>query len=74
MRMVFSVLGLMFVVAVLGLLARKQLAPVTPPVQATAGSSVMAPSGTPQQQVQQVQKSIESAMQQPRAMPEDETK
>jgi hypothetical protein len=34
----------------------------------------MAPSGTPQQQVQQVQKSIESAMQQPRAMPEDETK
>ena len=37
------------------------------------GGAVATPSGTPQQQVQQFQKAAESAMQQPRPMP-DETK
>ena len=66
MRMVFGVLSLLFVVAVIGVLAKKQLGTVL-------GAS--SPGTTPQQQSQQLQnqvkKSVEDAMRQTRPEPED---
>lgn len=66
MRMIFGVLSLLFVVAVIGVLARKQLGAV---------SGVSSPGTTPQQQSQQLQnqvkKSVEDAMQQARPEPDD---
>ena len=74
MRMVFGVLSLLFVVAVIGFLAKKQLgAVVAPPAAiqgAATGASAAAPA-TPQQQVQQFQQAVEGAMQQARPMPDE---
>jgi multidrug efflux pump subunit AcrB len=73
MRAIFSVLGLLLVVLVVGLLARKQLA--GGPAPASAGSAatagVAAPAGTPKEQVQQFQRAVQDSMQQPRPMPEE---
>jgi Na+-transporting methylmalonyl-CoA/oxaloacetate decarboxylase gamma subunit len=73
MRAVFGVLSLLVVVAIVGMLVRKQLAPVaSPPPSAGAASETMArPAGTPQQQVQQYQQAVQGAMQQARPMPEE---
>lgn len=73
MRAIFSVLGLLVVVAIIGVLAKKQLgAGVAPPTAApTEASGVAAPTGTPQQQVQQFQRAAQEAMQQTRPMPDD---
>ena len=70
MKAIFSVLGLLIVVAVIGVLAKKQLsAGVAPP---TATQGVTAPSGTPQQQVKQFEQAVQGAMQQaPRTTPDD---
>ena len=73
MRAVFTVLGLVVVLAVVGVLAKKQLGAGVAPKDAATVDGVAVPAGTPQQQVQQFQKAAESAMQQPRPMP-DETK
>lgn len=75
MRMVFTMLSLLIAVAVIGILAKKQLgsiAAVAPPAGTAAPSSGMAaPTGTPQQQVQQFRQAAESALQQARPMPDD---
>ena len=83
MRMVFGVLSLLFVVAVVGFLAKKQIASVNeikvPSVNAsgTVGTAVPSvnPSGNVQQQSQQIQQQFkaaaEAAVQQARPMPED---
>ena len=70
MRAIFGVLSLLIVVAIVGVLAKKQLsAGVAPP---TATQGVTAPSGTPQQQVKQFEQAVQGAMQQaPRTMPDD---
>lgn len=73
MKAIFSVLGLLIVVAVVGLLARKQLGAVAgSPADSAASASgdVVAPAGTPRQKVQQVQQAVEGAMQ-ARPMPDD---
>ena len=73
MRIVFGVLSLLVVVAIIGILAKKQLgavAPVAAPATSAPGT-VVAPSGTPQQQVQQVQQAVQGAIQQPRPMPDE---
>jgi hypothetical protein len=71
MRALFGVVGLLVVVAVVGLLAKKQLTAVAGPAPA-AGSSASAPAPAPRQQVEQVRQAVEAAMQQaPRAMPEE---
>lgn len=83
MRMIFGVLSLLFVVAVLGFLAKKQLASVneikvpnisTPASGGPATPSVN-PSGNVQQQSQQIQQQFkaatEAAMQQSRPMPDE---
>lgn len=68
MRALFSVAGLLLVLAIVGVLVKKQLfsAPLVP--AAAVGS-------TPQQQSQQIQQqfrqNLESAMQQARPMPDD---
>lgn len=78
MRAIFGVLSLLMVVAVIAVLAKKQLSPA--PVKlapADAGLAVPAPGdgATPQQQSQQIQnqvrQSLENTMQQARPMPED---
>lgn len=74
MRALFSVLGLLLVVLVVGMLAKKQLttaaAPVTPAAVST-GQAAPA-SGAPQQQVEQFQRAVQESMQAPR--PEPDTK
>ena len=74
MRMAFGAVSLLIVVAIIGLLAKKQLGAVSgAPPAATATQGVTAPTGTPKQQVDQVKQSVESLMQQPRPAT-DETK
>ena len=66
MRAVFSVAGMLVVLAIVGVLAKKQLgAGVAPQVSGAPAAA------TPQQQVQQFQKAAEAAVQQPRVLPED---
>ena len=65
MRMAFGVLSLLVVVAIIGVLAKKQLGPATGAApEAATTQGVTAPTGTPKQQVDQVKQSIESAVQQ----------
>ena len=62
MRAVFSVLGLLLVVVVISLLARKQIAPMVATPQGPASAA----------QVQlQVKQAVDAALQQPRAMPDE---
>ena len=72
MRAVFGVLSLLVVVAIVGLLARKQLGVMGPtvPVAATV-SGTPALSGSPQQQVLQVQQAVQESLQQARPMPDE---
>ena len=68
MRAVFTIVGMVVVLGIVGVLAKKQLTSgVAPHGAETAG----APTGTPKQQMQQFQKSLDAAMQQPRPMPDE---
>lgn len=78
MKAVFSVLGLVLVLAVIGLIARKQLGSLTAPVPSSAGAAAVqgtasdtAPA-SPIQQPQQVQQAVQGIMLQARPMPEGE--
>jgi hypothetical protein len=75
MRAVFSILGLVIVVAVIGVLAKKQLGSVpAPPVTATGSPDTgvrSAPAATPRQQVEQIKQSVDAAAAQPRALPDE---
>ena len=72
MRAIFGVLSLLVVVAIVGMLAKKQLsAGVAPPVK-TDGAGVSAPTGTPKQQVQQFEQAVQGSMQQARPMPDND--
>lgn len=72
MRAIFGVVGLLLVVAIVGLLAKKQLTSVpAPAVTGGQPTGVAAPAGTPRQQVQQFQQAVQESMQSPRAMPDD---
>lgn len=73
MRIVFGTLGLLVVVAIVGLLAKKQLHSAVPPTPAATVEGVATPTGTPKQQLDQFRQSVESAVQQPRPA-EDEAK
>ncbi len=75
MRALFGALSLLIVVAVIGLLAKKQLGsmagpPALPTAAGTAPAAVAAPA-TPQQTVQQFQQAVQGQMQQARPMPDD---
>ena len=80
MKSIISILGLLIVVAIVGILAKKQFGATS---ETTAkpqeGSQILVPattpSATPQQQSQQIQQqvkqSVEAAMQQARPVPDD---
>ena len=83
MRALFGLVGLVVVLAIVGLLAKKQLAATRSPVPALqtatgAAAPASAPTGTvreqSQQMQQQVKQQVEGLMQQARPMPEDEKK
>jgi multidrug efflux pump subunit AcrB len=80
MRSIFSILGLLIVLAVVGMLAKKQLGSLAgsaPKAPAESGVTLptAAPGASPQQQSQQIQQqikqSVDAALQQPRPMPEE---
>jgi hypothetical protein len=74
MRALFGVLSLLILVAIVGVLLKKQLGTgVTPTAAQTGqpGATMAAPSGTPKQQVQQYEQALKGAMQQPRPMPDE---
>jgi hypothetical protein len=71
MRAVFSILGLVVVVAIVGLIAKKQLTAGVAPASGGSAAGVAAPTGTPKQQVEQFQNAVQGAMQQARPMPDD---
>jgi hypothetical protein len=74
MRAVFGVIALLLVLAVVGVLAKKQLGTGLTPTAAQTpapGSTVTAPSGAPREQVRQIEQAVQGAMQQPRAMPDE---
>lgn len=73
MRAIFSILGLLVVVMIVALLAKKQLGAGVAPT--AAGGSVpgaSAPAATPKQQVQQFEQAVQGAMQQARPMPDND--
>ena len=78
MRGVFGMVGLVVALAIVGVLAKKQLAStqaVVPSLQVPGAAPVPAPTGSVREQSQQVQQqykqALEAAMQQARPMPDD---
>jgi hypothetical protein len=73
MRIVFGALSLLIVVAIVAVLAKKQLGAASPSVAASPATTqgVAVPTGTPQQQEQQVKQSVEKALQQSRPVDDD---
>ena len=79
MRAMLGLVGLVVVLAIVGLLAKKQLSATRTPVPALqTAPDAAAPTGTVREQSQQVQQQVkqqvEGLMQQARPMPEDEAK
>lgn len=73
MRAVFGILSLLVVVAIVGILAKKQLGTAAPSAATSPAreGTVAQPVGTPALQVQQVRQAIDATMQQARPMPEE---
>lgn len=71
MRAVFTIVGMVVVLAIVGVLVKKQMSAGVAPRTTADGTVVPGTAATPQQQVQQFQKAAEAAMQQPRPMPEE---
>jgi hypothetical protein len=82
MKSVFSMVGLVVVLAVVGALVKRQMAALpttqstlsgsTQPATGVSGSGSTAPATTPRNQVNQVKEQMDQLMQQPRTMPEKE--
>lgn len=76
MRGLFGLVGLLLVLAVAGVLVRKQMAAVQAPVpalQTPAGEVIEPPAGDVRQQSQQQYKqALEGALQTPRPIPDDQ--
>lgn len=69
MRALFGMLGLVVVVALVGLLSKKQLQAASPaPANGTPSASAAV---APQQQVEQMRQAAEAALQTPRGLPDD---
>lgn len=80
MKAIFSILGLLIVVAITGVLVKKQFGAtsvmsVKPQMDNQVSVPATTPGATPQQQSQQIQQqvkqSLEAAMQQTRPVPDD---
>ena len=78
MRALISLASLLVVLAIIGVLVKKQLATTQAPVPALQAPGTAAPSGSvgaqSQQIQQQVQQQMEGLMQKPRSLPDDESK
>jgi hypothetical protein len=72
MRAIFGIVGLLAVVVIVGLLAKKQLGAGVAPRTTADAPGVVAPAATPKQQVQQFEQAVQGAMQQARPMPDDD--
>ena len=72
MRAIFSVLGLLLVVAVIGFLAKSQLKAGVAPATGGSEAGSAAPAATPQQQVKQFEQAVQGAVQQARPMPDND--
>jgi flagellin-like protein len=72
MKGLVGIVGLLLVVAIVGMLAKKQLGGASGEASASRdeAAQVAVPTGTPKQQVQKVQQSVEGLMQQPRPDPD----
>ena len=78
MRALFTVLSLLVVVAIIGVLVKRQMGSLAgpgalPTVPGLSAPAAGAPAATPKQTVQQFEQAIQGQMQQARPMP-DETK
>ena len=77
MRGIFSIVGLLVVLAIVGLLVKKQMStqiavPAAPGMPATSAISANAPPQVQSQQAQQqVKQAVEGALQQARPMPDE---
>lgn len=71
MRAVFGIASLLVVVAIVGILAKKQLSAASAPRTGGTPAADSAQPATPRRQVDQFKQGLESTMQQPRPMPED---
>ena len=76
MRGVFTVLSLLVVVAIIGVLVKKQMGSLAGPAAMPAISGAAAPvpgapPATPQQTVEQYKQAVQGQMQQARPMPDD---
>ena len=67
MRAIFGLIGLLAVVATVGMLAKSQLSAGVAPQAAGAP-----PAASPRQQVQQFEQAVQGVMQQARPMPTDD--
>lgn len=73
LKAMFGVVGLVVVLAIVGLLVKRQSGVIAPQnATSTAGQTVDMPTGTPRNQVEQVKQTVEQLTQQPRAMPDKE--
>jgi hypothetical protein len=74
MRMVFGVVSLLVVLAILGVVARKQMNSLSVPAAASSAAGLPAASGTPAQQSKQIQNrvrdDVNQLMQQAASRPE----
>jgi uncharacterized membrane protein len=73
MRAVFSIVGLLVVLATVGLLVKKQLGTqvASPPAAGMPAAGGATPQEQSRQVQQQVKQSVENMMQQPRPLPDD---
>lgn len=71
MRVVFGIVSLLVVVAIVGILAKKQLSAASAPRTPDTTAAGTQPAATPRQQVEQFKQGVEGVMQQARPMPED---
>lgn len=70
---VFGLVGLVVALAVVGLLVKKQLTTTVagPAVSVQGAGTLSAPASNPRQVQEQFKQSLDAAMQQPRAMPDE---
>ena len=71
MRALFGILSLLVVVAIVGVLVKKQLGSAVAPAPVPGNPTATTPAATPKQQVEQFKNAAEAAVQQPRPMPDD---
>jgi hypothetical protein len=69
---VLGILGLLVALAIVGLIAKKQLtAPAAPATASVPGGPAIDTTAAPKQQVDQFKQAVESAVQQPRPVPDE---